>query len=70
MQESVKRGNSSDDVKSASGKIYAETKKLLGVAGMGNNSKAFMRSTLAPLIHPDMDIYKILKKDIFGQTDS
>ena len=32
----------------------------------GNNPDPFMRDTLAPLITPDMDIYKELEAEIFG----
>lgn len=48
----VAQGKPSDDLKSASGLIYVGLKKLLGLARPGNNSDAFLRDTLAPLITP------------------
>jgi len=68
LLESVKRGNANDDMKSASGKIYTETKRLLGLTGAGNDSKSFMRSTLAPLLVSSMVAYKELRQDIFAGT--
>ncbi len=60
-----------DDLKPASGQIYNACKSILNLANPGNNTNAFMRVTLAPLIKPDMHVYKELKRDIFGaQTDS
>jgi predicted ATPase len=62
---SVARGNAADDVKSASGEIYNKTRSMLGLTSCGNNAKAFMRSTLAPLLNPGMKTYQELRKDIF-----
>ncbi len=61
---SVSRGNPSDDIKSASGEIYAGLKKLLNLTKCGNETESFMRYTLAPLITPDMKIYKELSQEI------
>ena len=61
----IAQGRSADDIKSASGPIYVSLKKILTLEAPGNNAKAFMRSTLSPLITPDMEIYKQLRKDIF-----
>jgi hypothetical protein len=66
VTDSVGRGNPPDDVKSASGVIYTETKKILGLVQVGNDKNAFMRNTLAALIRPGMAIYDQLKEDIFG----
>lgn len=59
------QGKPIDDIKSASGLIYNAAKKVLSLTSVGNNAKLFMRSTLAPLVTPDMAIYKRLKADIF-----
>ncbi len=67
IAESVGRGNPPDDVKSASGKIYTETKRILRLTQVGNTVRAFMRDTLAPLLNPDTDVYAQLKRDVFGQ---
>ena len=60
------RGKPTDDMKSASGEAYVAIKKLLGITHGGNNARAFMRDTLAPLLVPEMTAYGELKDDIFG----
>ena len=55
-----------DDLKLASGQIYNVCKSTLRLANPGNNAKAFMRDTLAPLIEPGMLVYADLKRDIFA----
>lgn len=60
------RNNSADDVKSASGKIYTELKRILGLTRCGNNTIAFLRDTMAPLITDDTNIYKELERQIFS----
>jgi hypothetical protein len=67
VEESVKRGNPPDDIKRAADQIYKEVKRTLKLTGTGNDVRAFMRSTLAPLVRPGMNIYDRLKKDIFGE---
>ncbi len=54
-----------DNLKLASGKLYNECKEILGLTDPGNDTKAFMRDTLAPLVTPEMDVYKELRQDIF-----
>ena len=66
IQESVVRGNPSDDLKSAAGQIYVQTKKILGLTQVGNDSASFARNLLAPLVTPDTHVYVQLKSDIFG----
>ena len=56
----------SDDLKPASGQIYNARKNTLSLTRCGNNAKAFMRDTLAPLVRSDMTVYQELKHDIFG----
>ena len=58
-----------DDLKPASGQIYIACKKIFGLTQCGNDTKTFMRDTLAPLIKPDTLVYKELKRDIFGSAD-
>ena len=55
-----------DDLKPSSGEIYLACKRILSLANPGNDTKTFMRDTLAPLIHPRMSVYEELKRDIFG----
>ncbi len=64
IQSSKERGNPEDDIKSASGEIYNGLKELLSLSQCGNNTDAFMRDTLAPLITTDTQLYKQLKEEI------
>ncbi len=66
VANSVARGNPPDDIKSAAGNIYTETKRILGLTQAGNDRHAFARNTLAPLIKPGTTMYAALKQDIFG----
>ncbi len=60
------RGNPFDYIKSSSGEIYNAAKLKLELTGVGNNAKAFMLSTLAPLVTREMSVYQKLRRDIFG----
>lgn len=66
IEESVGRGNPPDDIKSAAGRIYTETKRILQLTRAGNTVDAFCRDTLAPLVRPGTRTYEVLKQDIFG----
>ena len=55
-----------DDLKPASGEIYAVCKHILGLPQPGNTAKTFMRDTLASLVKPGMVVYDELRRDIFG----
>jgi hypothetical protein len=66
LQDSIGRGNSSDDIKSASGTIYTELKRILNLTQCGDNKCAFIRDTITPLVTEDTNIYKELEKEIFG----
>lgn len=63
---SIARGNPNDDIKSAAGTIYNETKRILGLVGVGNDQMSFARNTLAPLMKPGTTVYSKLKFDVFG----
>lgn len=65
VQESISRGNPADDIKSASGQIFIELKKILSINQGGNNKCAFLRDTIAPLITEETNIYLELEKEIF-----
>lgn len=67
IEESVSRGNPSDDIKSARGTIYNSLKRILGLTQCGNKADIFMRDTMTPLITPETEIYKQLERDIFGE---
>jgi len=66
LAESVSRGNPNDDVKSASGSITVELKKILSLTRCGNTREAFIKNTLVPLITPDTCVYQELEQSIFG----
>lgn len=70
LRDSVSRGNAPDDFKKASGTIYHSLKRRLSLTQCGNNSDSFMRDVLAPLITPDMDVYKELEAEIFGDNNN
>jgi predicted ATPase len=66
IKDSVKnRSNPSDDIKSASGKIYTELKRILSLTQCGNNTISFLRDTMTPLITDETEIYKDLESQIF-----
>jgi hypothetical protein len=64
LASSNMRGNPADDLKSAAGEIYTKLKSLLDLQRPGNNTDAFMRDTLAPMIVPGMSSYQKLKSAI------
>lgn len=67
IEESISRGNPSDDIKSARGTIYNSLKRVLGLTQCGNKADTFMRDTMTPLVTPETEIYKKLERDIFGE---
>lgn len=67
ISRSIARNNPSDDLKSAAGEIYVGLKKLLDLKRGGNNTDAFMRDTLAPLIKPPMRTYYDLQGAIIDR---
>lgn len=66
IQESVARGNTKDDVKSASGEIFTEVKRILGLTQCGNNKCAFLRDTIVPLVTEETQVYQDIENEIFG----
>ena len=65
VQNSIGRENPHDDIKSASGSIYNELKRILNLTQCGNNTCAFIRDTMTPLVIEDTNIYKELEEEIF-----
>ena len=45
-------------------------KKRLTLTKCGNNADTFIRDTIAPLITPDMDVYRRLETEIFGNDNN
>ncbi len=66
IRESVGRGNPADDIKSASGKIFTEIKRILELTQCGNNKCAFVRDTMTPLVTEDTAVYRELENEIFN----
>ena len=66
ISNSVGRGNPTDDIKSASGPITVELKRILSLTRCGNTRESFILNTIVPLITPDTLVYKELEKSIFG----
>lgn len=66
----IAQGKPQDDIKSARGEIYTALKRILGLSRCGNKADNFLRDTIAPLITPDMEIYKKLEHDIFEETEA
>jgi predicted ATPase len=65
IDESTGRGHPSDDIKSASGKIFNVLKRILDLTQCGNNKCAFLRDTMASLVTENTNVYKELEKEIF-----
>jgi hypothetical protein len=65
IQDSIGRGHPSDDIKSASGNIFVELKRILGLTQCGNNKCAFIRDTMTPLVTEDTAVYQELENEIF-----
>ena len=70
LEDSASRGNAKDDLKKASSGIYLSLKRHLSLTQCGNTPDPFMRDILAPLITPDMDVYKELETEIFGDDNN
>lgn len=70
ISASASRGNSKNDLKSARGEIYTALKRVLGLTKCGNSADSFIRDTMAPLITPDMDVYRRLESEIFGEKEN
>jgi predicted ATPase len=65
LQQLGSRGKPPDDMRSAAGAAYASIKTRLALTKVGNDSRAFERDTLAPLIQKGMAVYDDLKASIF-----
>ena len=64
LQDSIRRGNRTDDLKSAVGDIYNRLTNLLDLQHTGGNKDAFMKDTLSRLIVPGMETYQALMSDV------
>jgi len=66
IADSIARGNPKDDLKSPSGQIFTEIKKILPLTQAGNTAKVFERDTLAPLVKEDTLVYQELETEMFN----
>lgn len=66
IQQSISRGHPSDDIKSASGQITVELKRILSLSRSGSTRESFILNTLVPLITEDTRVYQELESVIFG----
>ena len=66
IQDSIQRGNPSDDIKSAGNDICTTIKKTLGITRCGNTGETILRDTLSKHITEDMPLYKELEDVIFS----
>jgi predicted ATPase len=67
IAESIVRGNAPDDLKSISGSLYVQLKRLFFLQNVGNSAEAFMRDTLAPLLKPPLQSFQDLKESILDR---
>lgn len=66
IENSTSRGNPSDDIKSASGEIFTEIKKILELKRCGSDRCAFSIDTMSPLITEETTVFHELEREIFG----
>lgn len=66
LQQSISRGHPVDDIKSASGPITVELKRILSLTRCGNTRETFILNTIVPLVTPDTRVYQELESTIFG----
>ena len=69
IKNAISRGKAADDYKAARGEIYNSLKQSLQLTQCGNNADTFIRDTLAPLITPEMEVYKMLETEIFKEKE-
>ncbi|SDD09232.1 AAA family ATPase [Auraticoccus monumenti] len=69
MGELAARSKDADDVKAASGLMFTDIRRALGISGAGTKAPAFAQRYLAPLIRSGMNVYDELESSIFGVGD-
>lgn len=68
LEDSVLRGNSIDDIKSAAGSIQVALRQLLRLTQLGSNADAFLFEYMAPLVTDETQVYTALRSDVFGDN--
>ncbi len=66
IDSSMRRGHSNEDIKSATGEMCVELKRLLNLTNHGNTTDAFLKDTITPLITEETNVYKELREQILG----
>ena len=66
LEESIKNGKPTDDLKPTAQAVHQTARRLLRLDRSGSSRQAFMRDFLAPLVTPDTEEYKRLERDVFG----
>jgi predicted ATPase len=61
----AQKGGAANDLKAAAGETYVAAKRQLALESPGNDTKAFMRDTLAALVIDGTETYRVLRSDIF-----
>jgi hypothetical protein len=61
LHDGAAQGRPADDMKAAAGRTYNKCKQTLGLTQCGNDSEAFARVSLAPLIRPGTAVYQELE---------
>ena len=67
LNNSIAEGKPADDLKPTAQKVHVTAQKAMRPVLIGNKSRGFMKSQLAPCIQPGMPIYEELYDDIFGK---
>ena len=67
LNDSIANGKPHDDLKPTAQKVHVTARNALSPTPVGNKKTGFMKNHLAPLIKPDMAVYKRLHEDIFGE---
>ena len=70
LNASNAQGKPHDNLKPIAGDLYVALKRILNLTQPGEDANAFMRDTLAPLITPETDTYKELKKIIIDGVNA
>jgi hypothetical protein len=66
IAEAPSRGIEADNMKKFAGRIYVDVRKRLAIRSGGSTWQAFAKSTLAPLITPELVVFAELERDVFG----
>jgi len=67
VAKSVEKGKSPDDLKRAASYLIPDLIRILNLKNASPDKVIFLKNTMVPLITPETDTYKLLRKDIFGK---